>query len=101
MRIPWWVFVLGTVWFLAACSDTAGEAASYPKYSGESEPYILKEGCTFTIVLAEGTASVKSEVTGGAGLVSASGSVTMGTYSIEVSECDVIGNPSLLPVYEK
>ena len=91
------IFILS---FCIGCSDNSEDTSVYPKYSGESEPYILKEGCTFKIVTDQGSASVSSpEVSGGPG-VSATGSVSIGDYEIEVSDCDVVSNPSDLPIYE-
>ena len=93
------IFILS---FWVGCSGDSDEATSgYPKYSGQPEPYILKEGCTFKIVTEQGSASVSSpKVSGGPG-ASATGSVSLGDYKIEVSDCDVVGNPSDLPIYEK
>ena len=86
--------------FLVCCSRDSENTSKYPKYSGEPEPYILKEGCTFKIVTDQGSASVSSPEVSGAPGASATGSVSIGDYTIEVSDCDVVGNPSDLPIYE-
>ena len=87
--------------FGIGCSGNSKEGPRYPKYTGQPEPYILKEKCTFKIVTEQGSGSVSSPEVSGGSEVSAIGSVTFGEYTIEVSNCDVVGNPSDLPIYEQ
>ena len=82
---------------IAGCSDNTSD---YPEYSGQEPPYILKKECTFKIVTDQGSASVTSPVVKGGPGVSGSGSVSIGDYTIEVADCDVINNPSDLPIFE-
>jgi len=81
----------------SGCSDNT---VSYPGAAGKPKPYILKQGCTFTIVKENSSASVESPAVSGMADASASSSVSLGDISIRVSNCMVVANPQALPVYE-
>jgi hypothetical protein len=93
--------VIGCVIFICiVIAGCIGNTTDYPEYSGQEPPYILKEECTFKIVTDQGSASVSSPVVSGGPGVSGSSSVSIGEYTIEVADCDVISNPSDLSIYE-
>ena len=82
---------------LAGCSE---EPSRFASAEGKATPYILKEGCRFTIVEELSRASVTSpEVTGMAG-ATASVSISLGAKSITVSDCAVTQNSHSLAIYE-
>ena len=62
-------------------------------------PYILKEGCTFTIVHENGSLSVESPKV--SGMATGSGSVTDGVYTLEVANCEVVSCSHPLSIYEQ
>ena len=82
---------------LPGCSDNS---LSYPSPEGKSIPYILKEGCKFTIVEELSKAGVTSPTVTGMDGATASASVSLGDKSITVSNCTVAENSHSLPVYE-
>ena len=83
---------------LAGCS---GESREYPAAEDATVPYILKQGCKFTIISEQGSAGVSSPELSGAPGVSASMSVSLGEMSIAVSDCRVVENSHGLAIYEQ
>ena len=83
---------------LSACSDNS---ISYPSPEGKAKPYVLKEGCKFTIVAELSRASTTSPKVTGAEGVTASASISLGDKSITVSNCMVADNSHSLPIYEQ
>ena len=83
---------------LAACS---GEPGSFPSPEGKTTPYILKEGCTFSIVEELSRASISSPEVSGMPGATGSASISLGDKSINVSDCRVTANSHSLPIYEQ
>jgi hypothetical protein len=80
---------------ISGCSGKGGsDSAPLP-----DPPYILKEGCTFTIVHENGSLSVDSPKV--SGLATGSGSVTDGVYTLEVANCEVVSCSHPLTIYER
>ena len=84
------------IW-LSGCSDNS---TSYASPEGKSVPYILKEGCKFTIVEELSKASVSSPTLTGIEGATASASISLGDKSITVSNCMIADNSHSLPIYE-
>lgn len=83
--------------FLAGCTGKGDQSTSVADLP--EPPYILKEGCTFTIVHENGSVSVDSpRITGPA---TGSASVTDGVYMLEVADCEVVSCSHVLGVYER
>ena len=82
---------------LSGCSDNS---SSYPSPEGKSIPYILKEGCKFTIVEEFSKASVTSPTVTGMDGATATASISLGDKSVTISDCTVIENSHSLPIYE-
>jgi len=82
---------------LAACSD---DSSQYPTSEGKPTPYILKEGCRFTIVEEYSRSGVTSPEVSGVPGSTASASISLDEMSITVSDCRLIENSHALPVYE-
>jgi len=82
---------------LFACAE---QSTSFPSSEGKATPYVLKEGCTFSIVEERSKASIDSPTVSGMPGASASGSISLGEKSITVSDCKVIANSHALPIYE-
>ncbi len=90
--------LMSALLLLAGCS---GETDEYPSAENATPPYILKEGCKFTIISDQGSAGVTSPQVGGAAGVSASMSVSLGEMSIAVSDCRVVENSHNLTIYQQ
>lgn len=90
------LLVLGPL-VLVACSD---DTPRYPGAEGKTPPYILKEGCTFSIVEEYSRSSIESPQVSGLPGSSASASISLGDMSITVADCRVTDNPQALPIYE-
>ena len=73
---------------------------SYPSSEGMQTPYILKEGCKFTITEELSKASITSPTVTGIDEESVSMGISLGDKSINVSNCNVIENSHNLPIYE-
>ena len=92
------VFIVANVLtVVVGCSDNS---TVYPSAEGKSKPYILKEGCTFSIVKEHSSASVTSPTVTGMAGASAAVSVRVGEISIGVADCKVVENSYALPIYE-
>ncbi len=91
------IAVLGLLSFSGCSND---DAPKYPSAAGAELPYILKEGCKFTIVSDQGSASVTSSSSSDLPGVSMSMSVSLGDMEIAVSNCEVVDNSHGLPIYE-
>ena len=91
-----WLPLAGVV-LLAGCSEGAPE---YPSSAGKQPPYILKEGCSFSIVGEHSRSTIESPRVSGPPGTSAAASVSSGDLSITVADCRVTANPADLPVYE-
>ncbi|MCP3902771.1 MAG: hypothetical protein GY715_03965 [Planctomycetes bacterium] len=85
----------GAMPVLSGCADS-----TYASPEGKSPPYILKEGCTFSIIGENGRAGVGSPKVTGMAAENASASTSFGEYSITVSNCTLIENSHDLPVFE-
>ena len=96
LKIVALLMVPSIIW-LSGCSDNS---LSYPSPEGESVPYILKDGCKFTIVEELSKASVSSPTVTGMEGATASASISLGGKSITVSNCEVAENSHSLPIYE-
>ena len=83
---------------LAACS---GDPDGFPSAAGKAPPYILKEGCTFSIVEQLSRASISSPEVSGMPGATGSASISLGAKSITVSDCQVTANSHSLPIYEE
>ena len=83
---------------LAACSQDPG---GFPSAEGKTTPYILKEGCTFSIVEELSRASISSPEVSGMPGATGSASISLGNKSITVSDCRVTANSHSLPIYEQ
>jgi len=77
-----------------------GGRSSYASAEGASPPYVLKEGCKFSIIGENGRSSIDSMKVTGAPEEAFSMSISLGDYSITVSNCTIVGNSHGLPVYE-
>ena len=86
--------------FVAVLSAGCSDQPSYPSSEGKSMPYILKEGCKFTIVEELSKASITSPTVTGADNSTVSMEISLGDKSITLSDCRVIENSHNLPVYE-
>lgn len=86
-----------SIMLFSGCSENS---QSYPSPEGKSIPYILKEGCKFTIVEELSKASVSSPTVTGLEGATASASISLGDKSITVSNCAVEENSHSLPIYE-
>ena len=82
---------------LGGCSD---DAHKYPSAQGQAYPYILKTGCEFAIVEELSRSSIESPQASGMPDSWVTGSISLGDHSISVSNCELVANPSGLPVYE-
>lgn len=91
-----WLPAAGIV-LLTGCSEGASE---YPTSAGRQPPYILKEGCSFSIVGEHSRSTIESPRVAGLPGTSAAASISFGDKSITVEDCRVTGNPAALPVYE-
>ena len=91
-------FVLLLLSLLVGCGDNEQQ---FQSSEGKPYPYILKEGCTFTITEELSKAGVDSPKVSGAPIMTASATASLGELSITVSDCKVIENASGLPIYEK
>jgi hypothetical protein len=60
-------------------------------------PYIVKKGCEFTLVIGSDK-SVSATVPANRNRVTQE--LSIGSYSIGVSGCEVVDNPNGLPIYE-
>ena len=87
------VFIL-----LAGCSN---EAEKYPSPEGKAYPYILKEGCQFSIVNEYSRATIASPEVEGLPGSSASAGISLGDLSVTVSNCKVVENLHGLSIYEE
>ena len=96
MKIPVFLIVLPII-TLSGCSDNG---PGYPSPEGKSIPYILKEGCKFTIVEELSKASVTSPTVTGMDGATATASISLGDKSVTVSDCTVTENSHSLPIYE-
>ena len=84
----------------AALYGCSAQSPGFESAEGKPTPYILKDGCRFTIVEELSRAGITSpEVTGMDG-ATASLSITLGAKSITVSDCAVTQNSHSLPIYE-
>lgn len=83
---------------LTACSEDPG---GFPSAEGKATPYILKEGCTFSIVEQLSRASISSPEVSGMPGATGSASISLGNKSITVSDCRVTANSHSLPIYEQ
>ena len=92
------VVTLCLVFGIAACSE---EAPSFPGPEGKAPPYILKQGCTFTIVEEYSRSSIESPKLSGVPGATATASISLGDLSISVADCQVSDNPQTLPIYEE
>ncbi|MBT8486498.1 MAG: hypothetical protein HKO59_02665 [Phycisphaerales bacterium] len=81
--------------FLTGCT---GE--SYASAEGKLPPYILKEGCMFTIVGENGRSGVSSPEVTGVPEESVTASTSLDEYTITISDCQLVENSHSLPVYE-
>ena len=91
------LLIMPSIIWLSGCSDNS---TSYPSPEGQPVPYILKEGCKFTIVEELSKASVSSPTVTGMEGATASASISLGDKSITVSNCAVADNSHSLPIYE-
>ena len=91
------VLMAWALFLMTACS---GESADYPAVSGMSPPYVLKEGCKFTIVEELSRTSVTSPEVSGADASSVSAEISLEGKTIAVSDCQIIENSHNLPVYK-
>ena len=89
--------LMAVMLFLVGCSQ---DAPKYPTSEGKAYPYILKTGCEFSIVEELSKSSVESPHATGMPDSWVTGSVSLGDLSISVSNCEVVGNPGGLPIYE-
>ena len=89
------ITVIGTL--LGGCSAQSPE---FETAEGKPTPYILKEGCRFTIVEELSRAGVTSPVVKGMEGATGSISVSLGAKSITVSDCAITQNSHSLPIYE-
>jgi hypothetical protein len=84
----------------AALCGCSAQSPGFESAEGKPTPYILKDGCRFTIVEELSRAGITSpEVTGMDG-ARASLSITLGAKSITLSDCTVTQNSHSLPIYE-
>jgi len=83
---------------LAACSEDPG---GFPGAEGKTPPYILKDGCTFSIVEQLSRASISSPEVSGMPGATGSAAISLGEKSITVSDCRVTTNSHSLPIYEE
>ena len=92
--------LLGTWMFLLVLAGCTGKGDQSTRVEDLPEPpYILKEGCTFTIVHENGSVSVDSpRITGPA---TGSASVTDGVYTLEVADCEVVSCSHALGIFER
>lgn len=86
------------VMLLGGCSE---EGASYPSPEGQPYPYILKTGCEYAIVEELSRSSISSPKAEGMPDSWVTASISLGDHSITVSNCEVVKNPSSLPIYER
>lgn len=84
--------------FIIGCSD---DSPQYPSPDGMTPPYILKEGCQFSIVEELSRASISSPKLEGLDIATASAGISLGDKSIMVSNCEVTENSHDLPIYEQ
>ena len=81
---------------LTGCSDSS----KYSSSKGMPKPYILKEGCKFTIVDELSKSGVTSPTVKGMEGATASLSISLEGKSITVSNCELTENSHGLPIYE-
>ncbi len=92
------VYLLVTgIFSLTGCSD---DTPKYPSSEGKSYPYILKTGCEFAIVEKLSRSSIDSPRATGMPDSWVTASISLSDHSISVSNCEVVDNPSGLPIYE-
>jgi hypothetical protein len=89
--------VITTITSLTGCSE---DTSKYPSSEGKAYPFILKNGCEFAIVEELSRSSVTSPQASGVPDSWVTASVSLGDHSISVSNCEVVDNPSGLPIYE-
>lgn len=94
------VRVLITVLGILSFSGCSNDAPQYPSAAGAELPYILKEGCKFTIHSDQGSAGVTSTSSSDNPAVTMSMSVSLGDMEIAVANCEVVENSHDLPIYE-
>ncbi len=76
-----------------ASSYASGATSS----GGYAKPYILKQGCTFTLYTDYGTSTATSSSSGGW----SSSSITSGGIQVVIQNCVITSNPQNVPVYEQ
>ncbi|MCH8500016.1 MAG: hypothetical protein LAT63_16195 [Marinobacter sp.] len=76
------------VFALAGCDSSSSSGPRVP-------PYVLQEGCTFTLQVSEYD-STSTTIEKGNTMVSLT--LSMGGYQVKVSDCRVVENPQNLPV---
>jgi len=92
-----------TYFYYVAAYNSAGTtyAASYvsgtTSSGGYTKPYILKQGCTFTLYTDYGTSTATSSSSGGW----SSSTITSGGIQIVIQNCVITSNPQNVPVYEQ
>jgi len=89
-----------TILFLMLLTACSSESTSSTPPEERLIPHVLKEGCKFKIVTDNGTATTTSPTSSDSSVVTVSSSVSIGEYKIEVANCELISNPSSLPLYE-
>ena len=92
------IYFLATITvFISGCSD---DSSSYPSSEGKVPPYILKTGCTFAIVEELRRNSIGSPKATGVPDTWVSASISLGDYSITVSNCEIVENTGPLSIFE-
>ncbi len=92
------LLMTAVVVLMSGCSDSS---SAYPSPEGKVKPYVLKEGCKFTIVEELSKTSITSPVATGMPGATASASISLGDKSITVANCTVAENSHSLPIYER
>ena len=86
--------------FVAVLSAGCSDQPSYSSSEGKSVPYILKEGCKFTIVEELSKASMTSPTVTGVDSSTVTMEISLGNKSVTLSDCLVVKNSHNLPIYE-
>lgn len=97
MRIPAMALLTFSSIMISACSS---DTPDYPSAEGKPYPYILKEGCSYSIVEELSRSTIDSPRASGMPDSAVSATISLGDMSITVSDCKVIANPYNLPIYE-
>ncbi len=92
------LLIPAAILLLPGCFDNSSR---YPSPEGKATPYILKEGCKFTIVEELSKASITSPTATGMPGATASASISLGDKSVTVANCTIAENSHSLPVYER